>query len=421
MRRMGVSPWVATATAAILLFYGSGAENVVWAFQITFTGAIALGLAHLLLADDEAPGPRRVLGGWACGIGALMCSGVGLIMAVVVGLAVLLRHGWRAAFRSTAPVGVVYGAWYLAYGRDVLRQPGVGAGLVLDFVLTGIRRATVTVGQHGPLVVALVVLVAGGLLLAVWADRRSLADLRRHLGIPIAFGVGTVGFFVVTGVSRAGAFGTSFATRGRYSYFTVALFAPVVAIAADAVIQRWRYAAVPALLILVSGIPGNLGAVQVRRNDQVTASQVIALAYSPALATKPRATVLFPEASGARSITVGWPRHAAAHGRFPNPGVLTPDDRANALLRLALETGPDDAELQRCTLLTTEETVPIGPRRVVVPGRRDRTGRRSGGQSVGRPELRKLQTHEPQIDRRRPHAACSPETQRLSDPVPLRC
>jgi hypothetical protein len=59
MRRAGVSPWLATLVALVFVFFGSGAENILIAFQITFVGALVFGLAQLVLADHDGPLDRR--------------------------------------------------------------------------------------------------------------------------------------------------------------------------------------------------------------------------------------------------------------------------------------------------------------------------------------------------------------------------
>ena len=51
MRRAGVRPWVATLASGTFLFFGAGAQNILSAFQIAFTGAVALGV--------HAVAPRR--------------------------------------------------------------------------------------------------------------------------------------------------------------------------------------------------------------------------------------------------------------------------------------------------------------------------------------------------------------------------
>ena len=113
LRRQGVDGWIATIAAVGFACFGAGQENVVWAFQITIEGAMALGLVHLVLADRDGPIDRRDWLGLAAGAGALMCSGVGLVMVGVVGIAVLLRRGWRLALFHVAPLLAMFGIWYL--------------------------------------------------------------------------------------------------------------------------------------------------------------------------------------------------------------------------------------------------------------------------------------------------------------------
>ncbi len=62
VRRAARSGSGAVAIALIVLFFGSGFENLFWAIQIGFVGATALGLGALLLLDDvpTLPGPGRV-------------------------------------------------------------------------------------------------------------------------------------------------------------------------------------------------------------------------------------------------------------------------------------------------------------------------------------------------------------------------
>ena len=93
MRRAGVRPWFATLTAAVFVFFGAGAENILVAFQITFVGALVFGLAQLLLADHDGAANRRDWFALVAGFAGLMCSGVAIAMTVVVGIAMLLTAG----------------------------------------------------------------------------------------------------------------------------------------------------------------------------------------------------------------------------------------------------------------------------------------------------------------------------------------
>ena len=114
MRRSGVRPWLATVAAAVFVFFGAGAENILVAFQITFVGSLVFGLTQLLFADHDGPLDRRDWLGLLAGFAGLLCSGVAVTMTVVVGLAVLLRRGfrgWRVALFHTAPLAVAYALW----------------------------------------------------------------------------------------------------------------------------------------------------------------------------------------------------------------------------------------------------------------------------------------------------------------------
>src|SRR6476646_4720308 len=59
MRRAGVDPWIATAAAGLFALFGAGSEDILIAFQITFSGALVLGLVQLLLSDHPGPIDRR--------------------------------------------------------------------------------------------------------------------------------------------------------------------------------------------------------------------------------------------------------------------------------------------------------------------------------------------------------------------------
>jgi len=92
MRRSGVGPWMSTVAASIFVFFGAGAENVLFAFQATFSGAFALGLCHLLLADHDGTVDRRDYLGLGTGLAALMCSGFMVSMSILVDLTTQLRR-----------------------------------------------------------------------------------------------------------------------------------------------------------------------------------------------------------------------------------------------------------------------------------------------------------------------------------------
>src|SRR5204863_5477275 len=104
MRRAGVRPWLATFIAFVFVFFGSGAENILIAFQITFVGSLMFGLVQLVLADHEGTWDRRDWIGLLAGFAGLMCPGVAIAMTIVVGIAMLLRPAWPIAPLHPAPL-----------------------------------------------------------------------------------------------------------------------------------------------------------------------------------------------------------------------------------------------------------------------------------------------------------------------------
>ena len=117
MRRAGVSPWIATAAAGLYVLFGSGSQDILVAFQITFTGALVFGLMQLLLADHDGGIDRRDALGLLAGLAALLCSDVAIAMIATVGIACLLRKRWLAALFHTAPLASIYLAWLAGFGR----------------------------------------------------------------------------------------------------------------------------------------------------------------------------------------------------------------------------------------------------------------------------------------------------------------
>ena len=108
MRRGGVSPWIATSTAALLAFFGAGDDNILVAFQIGLVGSLVFGLTQLLLADHDGPIDRaqRRLGLGCARVSPGCCARASAVpMTIVVGIAMLLRRGWRIALAAHRATG----------------------------------------------------------------------------------------------------------------------------------------------------------------------------------------------------------------------------------------------------------------------------------------------------------------------------
>src|ERR1035437_7098032 len=136
----GSKPIVATALAAVFSVLGAGAEDLVWAFQISFVGSTLLGVSAVYLAVTGSASWRKtaVLAGLA--LASLATSGVGLAYLIVVPL-VLARRRRRYAIVVLCLPLLVYLTWYASYGSSFLHGPPVSATLPLmvgAFVVVGL-------------------------------------------------------------------------------------------------------------------------------------------------------------------------------------------------------------------------------------------------------------------------------------------
>jgi hypothetical protein len=335
MRRAHVRAWTATIVASVFVLFGAGAQDILWAFQIAFTAALALGLVHVLLADHDGPLDRRDWLGIAAGFLALLCSGVAVTMVGAVGLATLLRRGWRVAAVHTVPLGLAYAAWWLGASRGRYSSAGT-VREVVEWCAAGLGRLFGALGS----VTGAGVLVAVGLAIggALALRERGPAAARRELAVPVALLAGVLAFVLLAAIDRGG-FGSSAARAGRYLHVTAALLLPALAVAIDALLTRWRVAGIAALAVLLIGVPGNVGdardyARRQRAIDDATRRIMLTVPRAPEAAGAPDA--LRPEPNRAPTVTLGWLRAGVASGRVPEGGAPTPREAATNRLRLSL-------------------------------------------------------------------------------------
>lgn len=117
---VGVSPWIATTTTAVLVVFGTGGENLLWAFQMGFIGAVALGLWALYLAMVPELSWRRVAVILLILLFSLTWSGSAIPIVVATVAVVLVRHGWRKAALIAAVTGAVYLTWYVTFALQAV-------------------------------------------------------------------------------------------------------------------------------------------------------------------------------------------------------------------------------------------------------------------------------------------------------------
>lgn len=385
MRRAGVTPWIATAAGAVFVLFGPGEQDIIWAFQIGYVGSELFGLVQLILADHDGPIDRRDWFGLLAGAAGLMCSSVSVSMVVVVGIFTMLRRGWRAALFQTVPLGILYVVW--AKAEHVPATGPFGnptASVVVDWI-TSAQSGTFLALGHFPVVAALlgVMLVVG--LAVAWVPL-DWSTFRRRAAVPTALLVGSVIFAITSCFGRWWA-GPDAARVGRYLHIFAVCTLPALAVAADALVRRWRVLTPIVIGLLVIAIPFNLNFTQgfpfVPDYYQHEKQLILGIARAPDFDTAPAS--IHPEPVLAKPVTVGWLRAAKRAGKVGDAGPIPvglesefaiilgvvqtdqPISRAHCtvesgVVQLSLPEGSvigiDDGDVDIWTLIPEGQTVP---------------------------------------------------------------
>jgi hypothetical protein len=339
MRRAGAGAWVATAVASAFVLFGPGEQNIIWAFQISFTGALTFGLAQLVLADHDGPVDRRDFFAIAFGVLALMSSGVGVAMAIIVGIAMLVRRGYRIAAMQTAPLAVIYLVWWLIERPELTSAVGRPTiDVVFDWVRSGEIGNFLALGHFQIVAALLVAVLVVGLVLA-WS-RLDRAELRRRASIPVAMIIGVVVLSVFTAFGRWYS-GSEFARSSRYVYIGVALTLPALAVAVDALVRRWRVVGVAAAALVLVAIPWNatsfaedsvFGADYMRAYERIVTNVV----RVPEATQVPRNVKPIPDLY-VGPLTIGFLLDAVKAGKLdPATEPMTPELRNEMRVRLGV-------------------------------------------------------------------------------------
>jgi len=235
--RAGAGAWSSTLVVLVFVFLGSGGQNIFWAFQIGFVGALAFGLLAFLIALRPVLAPGWLAAATAIGAFSLTWSGTAIPIFVATALLVLLRHRWRKALIFLIPGAVLYLTWYIVIGH-VGGVPTGSFGATLA-QLPGFLWALFATGFGGVFTVSIVgafVVV----LLTIWVITALTRKDRPSWAVPLAsLGVALVLFAAMTGWSRAGLAGPEEGAAGRYVYAVALLLVPAVACAASVMLARW--------------------------------------------------------------------------------------------------------------------------------------------------------------------------------------
>ncbi len=226
-RRSGAA--LALGAMLLFLFLGRGAENILWAFQIGFVGSVLFGLLAILLLDEAPIGAARMVLASLALLASLMFQGVGLFFCAAVAVDLLLDRQRRSALVVLIAPAAAYLAWFVTFGVSGVtshRSPLSISALVslVHYVPFGLGAAIAGLGGFSSHWGEAALAVAAALLALRWyalgrVDSRVLGAL-----------AGVLVQFVLTGLVRA-QLGDEQAAVPRYVYVAAAFLLPVAAAA----------------------------------------------------------------------------------------------------------------------------------------------------------------------------------------------
>jgi hypothetical protein len=326
-----VSEWTTVVVCALMLLFGNGWENVVFAVQVTYNLSLVAFLAHLLLVDHEGPVGRRDVAGAVVGVIGVSSSAFGPFFAVGVFAVLCWRRRWRAAAVAVVPQAIVYSWWLLTWGSDPAGDEGrpsiIGAVKFARLALTATFN-----GMTGQILFAGAALF--GIAVVVFATplslrARSLVTVLAVLPLPVLLAIGW----------QRAVFGLDSAASPRYQYMTAMVLAAPFGLAIDQLRRLDRRALAVAYGLVGLAVVSNARllvnaadgwadrAAEARRTFELVAGSPTTESADPALVM-----VLFDP-----DVTVDWLPFLAEEG------VITPRP----------PTTPDEVELVRAILAGT--------------------------------------------------------------------
>jgi len=305
-RRIGA--WPALVAAALILFLFAAWQDLIWAFQISFVGSVAGGLAAWALVDRDT---RRtdILAAIALGV-ALSSSGLGI--PFVPGLAIELawQRRWRRLWLVAIPFAL-YVLWYTQYGVNMVTSDSIAQSpqWILNMAAAGIGGlAGRDVDWGVPMAVVAIAL----------ALRRLAGDLRispRLVGATVT----GVAYWTLTGISRST---IQAPDESRYVYLGAVCVVVIALELLPPLHFNGRKMALAAIVLVATTLMGleslHNNALTLRSDGQIIAAQLGALQ----LDAKYAAPLYSPSSSLAPNIQAGPYLHTAkAMGSYAGDSV----------------------------------------------------------------------------------------------------
>ncbi|MCU1393643.1 MAG: hypothetical protein JWM34_2071 [Ilumatobacteraceae bacterium] len=248
--RHGVSAWTTTLLCTMLLVFGAGWENLVFAIQTSYNLSLVGFLLQLVLVDHDGPVDRRDYAAAVLVLIGLMSSGFGPIFMVGIFVVLALRQRWKALLVALVPQAVAYAWWYLAWARhDVSNVPVGNRSQVPAFVARGVG-ATFDALTAFPGLGAIAIVASLAVALSWRFGNRTQSVL-------VGLCATVVVMFSAIGFQRVG-LGVASAAESRYVHVAAFLVVPAFGLAVDRLARIAREARWAGLGVLCAAIAVNV-------------------------------------------------------------------------------------------------------------------------------------------------------------------
>lgn len=248
-RRVGVSAWNTTLICSLLLLFGLGWQNLMFAVQISYTMSLLAFFGQLVLADHDGPVDRRDVAGSVLAIVGLMSSGFGPFYVFGVALMLAFRKRWKALFVASVPSALLYGWWFLAWETDNAGTQKATPHEIFAFTRTGVLETLR--GLMG------LSILAGAALVAILAMCAAKGVSWRNRSMLIVLAAVPVLLYAGIGLERAHGFGAASSAEPRYVYMAAFPLAAVLALALDQVRRYSGWALWVVRLVLLMAVAKN--------------------------------------------------------------------------------------------------------------------------------------------------------------------
>lgn len=331
--RARANAWIATTAVAVLVVLGSGAENILWGFQVGFLTALALGLLAFLLADAATLSRRRLVWIIALSVFALTWSGTAIPLIFATAALIAHRQGGRKAITYAIACAAVYLTWYAVYAIGDPNNPDTG-GLGVEKIFVRVPEflgVMLLLGWQSIFPVfgiGAIVLIA----LLVWLVRLGRSGTKvERLSPALILTAAAALFAFMTAYSRA-EWSLGSGRASRYMYVLVVLLLPLCAVALTRLARNRRVWVMGAAALLVGLAAYQAADLSTAARNQATIEQgshgLISAALSLYVANPGGVDLAAqPDGKWAPDVTLGDLAALYEQGKLPI-GSFSPSDLA---------------------------------------------------------------------------------------------